>query len=136
MCSTFVPMQSKSGRARSSASAFPPTMIDSVASRAPCGPPETGASSMSMPRSPSRAAIARVAVGSMVLVSMTSVPGRAPCTTPSSPSRTCSTSAVPVSMVKIASHSAASAAGVSAVAAPRSTSGSRDAGRRAQTVSS
>ena len=74
-------------------------------------PPETGASSMSTPRSPSAAAIVRVTDGSIVLVSIATRPDCAPASTPSLPSSTCSTSAVPVSIVKTASHAAASAAG-------------------------
>ena len=75
--------------------------------------------------------MARVARGSMVLVSITTVPGRAPWATPPSPSSTPSTSSVPVTIVNTASLRAARAAGVSAVAAPRSTSGAVDAARRA-----
>ena len=53
-CTTSVPSASKSGRARSAAAAAPPTMIVSVPASAPIVPPETGASSASMPRARER----------------------------------------------------------------------------------
>src|SRR5438034_395574 len=54
---TVDPIASKSGRARAKASSGPPTMIESVPSIAPRSPPETGASSIEMPRSSSASAI-------------------------------------------------------------------------------
>ena len=131
---TFGPSSANSGFARSTASAGPPTIMVSVASRAPCGPPDTGESSMSTPRSPSRPAMVRVAVGSMVLMSMTRLPGRAPWTTPSGPSSTCSTSRVPVTMVKTTSLRPATAAGVGQTAAPAAARGRVDSARRANTA--
>ena len=49
MWTMFLPISSKSGFTRSNISALPPTMIDSVPFTAPTSPPETGASSISMP---------------------------------------------------------------------------------------
>src|SRR5690606_32130372 len=67
---TVVPIAPSRSRQRSTASAGPPTMIDSVPSRAPASPPDTGASSASCPAATKRSAISRAAPGSMVLMSM------------------------------------------------------------------
>jgi hypothetical protein len=63
-------------------------MMDSVASIAPRSPPDTGASSMSMPRTASACAMLRAADGGIVLWSMNTQPGRAPSMTPCVPSAT------------------------------------------------
>ena len=62
-CTTSLPSASNSGRARSAAAAAPPTMIVSVPASAPIVPPETGASSASMPRGASAAASSRARRG-------------------------------------------------------------------------
>ncbi len=87
-----LPMASNSGSTRAQASASPPTMMVSVPAIAPGSPPDTGASSATMPRSARRAAMDCAAAGAMVLMSMWMWPAAAPSATPSVPSVTCSTS--------------------------------------------
>ena len=60
-------------------------MIAMVPASAPCGPPETGASINSSPRSASSAAMARVAFGSPVVWSTMMPPGAMPAASPPSP---------------------------------------------------
>ena len=71
---TLAPMMSKNGRARSKASASPPTMKVRVPFWAPAVPPDTGASSMATPFSAAAAATRWAVPGSMVLQSMTKAP--------------------------------------------------------------
>src|SRR6266536_2786105 len=120
---------------RTSASA-PPTMMLRVPLAAPSLPPDTGASSMATPCSASRAAMRRVACGLIVDMSTTREPGLAPCTTPPSPSSTCSTSGVSLTQTSTTSLEAASSAGLPAVAAPASASGCIRSGVRLWTVRS
>ena len=121
---TLRPMASSTGRARVTASAAPPTMIDSVPSIAPCWPPETGASRKSTPDAAERSASARAASGAMVLVSITSNPAEAPVRTPSGPATTCSTSGPSGSDVTTASTARATAAADAASRAPSAIRGS------------
>ena len=60
------PSAAKIGRTRSNTGSGPPTMMTSVASRAPTSPPLTGASSASTPRAARRAAMRRVASGEVL----------------------------------------------------------------------
>ena len=98
-------------------------MIVSVAASAPAGPPVTGASSIRTCLRAERAAIRWVAWGAIVLMSMTVVPGLAPASTPLSPSSTCSTSDVAVTIVMTTSDREASSAGVEARDAPAAIDG-------------
>ncbi len=82
----------------------------SVPLAAPSLPPLTGASSMAMPFSFSAAAICRVALGLIVLQSITSVPGLAPWIMPFSPSTTASTSGVSLTQMITMSLLAATSA--------------------------
>src|SRR5262245_2715333 len=123
-CTIVEPIASNRGSARSNASSGPPTMIESVPASAPTWPPETGASSIETPFSPSRSANDRVAIGSIVLMSITSEPGAAPSAAPSAPSSTRSTSGVSGSIVTITSEARATSAGLEAHEAPSATSAS------------
>lgn len=109
-------------------------MIDSVAFCAPRVPPDTGASRKSSPAASSSAAMRRVATAEIVLWSMhTAPPGLprgAPWMTPSGPSSTASTSAVEVTLVKMASASRAASAGEAHGSAPRARACSAASGRR------
>ena len=61
-----LPSASRSGRTRSTVAASPPTMIESVAARAPTSPPETGASSAATPRPAAASWISTASDGSLV----------------------------------------------------------------------
>src|SRR5512139_2281600 len=126
----FLPIASSSGLTRSNTAGLPPTMIDSVALIAPTSPPETGASSISMPRACSFSAMWRVAVGEIVLMSTTTEPGLAPSITPLSPNRTCSTSVVSDTMTMMISPCAAASAIDAHPAQPASSGGVMVSGRR------
>src|SRR5512139_2490572 len=126
----FVPIALSTGLTRSNTAGLPPTMIDSVALIAPTSPPETGASSMSMPRACSFSAMWRVAVGEIVLMSTTTDPGLAPSITPLSPNRTCSTSVVSDTMTMMISPCAAASAIDAHPAQPASSGGVMVSGRR------
>jgi hypothetical protein len=80
-----LPIASSTGRHRSSTSSSPPTMIDSVPASAPWNPPDTGASSIAMPRSASAAAKRRVSTGEMELMSTRVLPGRIVSASPPDP---------------------------------------------------
>ena len=97
-------------------------MMDSVASRAPIGPPDTGASTCSMPRASSAAAMRRAASGEIVAMSTTTEPAAAPSMMPCAPSVTSSQSAAVVTMVTTISDARATAAGDAASCAPAATS--------------
>ena len=101
----------RTGRARSTSAASPPTKIVSVAFRAPSLPPETGASTIGRSCSASRAAKSQLPDGAIVEQSMMRVPGRAPPTTPSWPNRTASTSGVSETQMTTISASATASAG-------------------------
>src|SRR6266540_2502837 len=73
----FGPMARSTGWARFKGSASPPTMIASVAARAPLTPPLTGASRKCTPRSFARGSIFFGVEGSTLLRSMRIVPGLA-----------------------------------------------------------
>ncbi len=90
---------------------------------APMTPPLTGASSISTPFSASLAAISRVAMGLMVLMSMKMSPFLAPCMAPLVPRRTSSTSGLSVTMVTTTSEFSATSLGLFAALAPASTNG-------------
>ena len=128
---TFFPIASSTGSARSKWPASPPTMMLSVPSIAPFSPPDTGASSRPTPLSANRPAISRVTSGEMVLMSMTIVPSAAPWITPFSPSSTSRTSGVSETLVTTNSQPAASSAAESQATAPTASSGSSASGRRA-----
>ena len=72
---TFFPIFSKIGFAVSNALLSPPTINVSVAASAPTVPPETGASSMTIFFCAAEAATSRAVCGSMVLQSISKVPG-------------------------------------------------------------
>ena len=82
---TFGLIASKVSRMRANCASVPPAMIAMVPASAPCGPPETGASISSSPRSASSAAMARVAFGSPVVWSTMIPPGAMPAASPPSP---------------------------------------------------
>ncbi|MEZ5232542.1 MAG: hypothetical protein R2749_07510 [Acidimicrobiales bacterium] len=109
-------------------------MIDSVACSAPARPPLTGASSRSMPRSANRAACSAERVGTLVLVSTTMVPGRAPAATPSSSNSTASTTSTPGRLNTTTSAAAAADAGVGATTAPSAASSAVRAASTSNTV--
>jgi len=76
----FRPIDLSSGNARSKAATVPPTITDRVPSIAPCCRRTLGVEHLD----PFRAqylAIRRVTDGEIVLLSTTTMPGRAPCTT-------------------------------------------------------
>ena len=87
----LVPIRRRIGSAASNASLLPPTMIDSLASRAPTSPPDTGASSAWQPCAAAWAAMRRASSGLEVVMSISKAL-RALASTPSGPSQTCSTS--------------------------------------------
>ncbi len=78
----FGPMARSTGRARVKTSGSPPTMIASVAARAPLTPPLTGASRKCAPRSLTRGSILRGVEGRTLLRSTRIVPGLALSTSP------------------------------------------------------
>jgi len=78
----FGPMARKTGVARCKGSASPPTMIASVAARAPLTPPLTGASRKWTPRALARGSIFFGVDGSTLLRSIRIVPGLARSTSP------------------------------------------------------
>ena len=125
-----LPIASSTGRARAKASAGPPTMIESLASRAPVGPPLTGASSMAMPRSASAAAMVRVAAGEIVLISTSSFPAGGWSSRPPGWRTTSSTCGVSGSMVIARSAPATASAMPSAGRGPRASIPSSASGRR------
>jgi len=103
----------------SNTSFFPPTMTESVPSTAFGSPPLTGASSISIPFSASRAAISRLARGAIELMSMTVLPGAPPSRMPFCPSTTAFTCGEFGSMVMMTSQACATSFGDEAVAAPK-----------------
>ena len=120
------PCTRSSGRTASTASASPPTMIDRAAFFAPTSPPDTGASTLATPFAFAASWISRASDGSLVVMSTSTVPGLAagqgalaargtprarPCGKPT--------------MAKTTSDCSATAFGVSAQAAPASSSGLR-----------
>src|SRR5829696_4313093 len=112
------PMPSSTGLARATASASPPTMIDSVPFSAPCGPPLTGASSIATPRSAIVSARRRAALGAIVLMSTRSRPGGGFSAKPPAASTTSSTCGVSGSIVTTTSARAAASATLAAGFAP------------------
>ena len=135
-----LPIASRIGRQRSSASDLPPTMIESVPAFAPVSPPETGASSSCTPRSDSRAPISRVTDGLIVLMSITTAPAASPpiaarSASPPGPSTSTSrTSPLSVTIVTSTSDASATARGDSAATAPSAVQASTPARLRFQTV--
>jgi len=103
-------------------------MTESVPSTAFGSPPLTGASSISIPFSASRAAISRLARGAIELMSMRVLPGAPPSRTPPGPSTTSFTCGEFGSMVMTASHACATSFGDEAVAAPSAESSFMGAG--------
>ena len=91
MWKMFLPMPCSTGRARSSASAAPPTMKVSVPAAAPATPPDTGASIIARPLAVAAAATFCAEAGAMVLQSMISAPGSITPISPSSPRYSAST---------------------------------------------
>ena len=116
-----LPSAARTGRARSTSSASPPTKIVRVAFRAPSLPPETGASTIDRPCSFSRAAKSQLPDGAIVEQSMMRVPARAPddAVLPEQ-------DGLDVGRVRDADHDdvgwAAAVAGFGAIATPRSAS--------------
>ncbi len=120
------PMAASTGRARSTSPASPPTKMVSVAFLAPSEPPETGASTMPIPRSRRRAANAVVADGEIVEQSTSRPPAASPSATPSGPNTTASTSGVSETQVTTMSAARAASDGEAASVPP---SASRSAAR-------
>src|SRR5262249_47792864 len=109
--------------ARSKADSSPPTMIDSCALIAPISPPLTGASSIAPPLSATSFASRWVAVGEILLMSMTIAPRGSVERTPSCPVSTNSTSDVSGTIVMtIVDCRATSAGDVPALAPAAATS--------------
>ncbi|MDT4828418.1 hypothetical protein FQZ97_618020 [compost metagenome] len=95
-------------------------MIASSPVRARGTPPDTGASTISLPAAATAWASRCVCAGTPELMSTTTLPGRRPANTPWSPPSTCSTMALVGSMVKMMSACAASSAQVAAACPPTS----------------
>ena len=74
----LAPIFSKTSFTFSKTASLPPTMIASVPSMALGSPPETGASSISIPFLASSAATSRLARGAMELMSTSTLPGFTP----------------------------------------------------------
>ena len=110
-------------------------MIDSDALIAPISPPLTGASSIAPPLSATSFARRSVATGEMLLMSMTTVPGVMPASTPSGPVSTRSTSGVSGSIVTTTVDARAASAGELAAVAPARASSSTAPRLRLCTVS-
>ena len=85
-----LPINSRTGFTRSKAAWAPPTMMESVAFRAPTSPPETGASSHSQPFWAKRLANFFVAIGLIELMSMRILAGLKPSAMPLGPNTTAS----------------------------------------------
>lgn len=126
----FFPIASNTGFTRSNTAGLPPTMIESVALIAPTSPPDTGASSMSIPRARRRSAKDRVDTGEIVLMSTTTEPGLAPSATPCAPNSTCSTSGVSDTITMTMSACAAASAMLPQPTQPASTGPAMVSGRR------
>src|SRR5262245_26070593 len=116
-CVIRLPIAASAGRARTSASSSPPTIIVNVPSIAPFSPPETGASSQNRPFDLASSASSRVTCGEIVLISMMIAPGFAEANMPSSPRATDTTSGESVTIVTMISLAAATSAGVLAACA-------------------
>ena len=119
-----VPMPSRTCRLRSSTSASPPTMIESVPLSAPVIPPLTGPSSMWTPFSASFDATSLVTAGDIVLMSMTTEPASAPSATPFAPRMTSSTSGESFTIVIVNSLPSAASLADPAGFAPAATTSS------------
>ena len=91
---------------------------------------------MATPWAASRAAMSRVTVGLMVLMSMTSAPAARPSIAPPGPLMTASTSGLSVTMLMKMSQAAATAAGLAASVAPAATQSSMPGRLRFQTATS
>src|SRR5689334_2289256 len=122
--------------ARAKSASLPPQKMVSVPFSAPSDPPETGASTIPIPRSASRAAMSAVADGDTVEQSTTRPPLARPSATPPGPSSTCSRSGVSETQVKTASAACAASAGDAARSAPSAASGSSRSRVRLCTVTS
>src|SRR5665213_688975 len=85
---TLLPIASSNGRQASTASSLPPAMIVSVPSTAPRTPPETGASTSSIPRAAARCASSRVSSGSEELMSISATGASSASSRPSSSTST------------------------------------------------
>ena len=130
-----VPMAARTGRARSTSAASPPTMIVSVPFAAPSEPPETGASTMRTSRSARCWASSLARTGLIVEQSISIDPGRRPSASPCSPKTTASTSGESRTHVTTMSLVVARSLGLAASVAPSSTSGPVRPGVRFHTVS-
>ena len=117
-------MPSRTCRLRSSTSASPPTMIESVPLSAPVIPPLTGPSSMWTPFSASFDATSLVTAGDIVLMSMTTEPASAPSATPFAPRMTSSTSGESFTIVIVNSLPSAASLADPAGFAPAATTSS------------
>ena len=132
---TEAPMAPRMSLYWSKTSCLPPTMKERVPSMALGSPPETGASSISMPRLASSAAISLEATGLMELMSMNTLPGFMWAATPSSPSMTAFTWGLLGTMVSTTSQVSPISALVAALA-PAATISSTLAWFRSLTVRS
>ena len=128
-------MASKTGRARSKSTAFPPTIIARSAASAPLVPPDTGASRWAMPSSARCLLCARACSGFALDISIQTIPPVKAAQNLSSDSNA-SVAYPSDSIVTITSASAIASAAVGAVLAPASTKGAARSALRFQTVRS
>ena len=118
VCTMFSAKHDRIGLQISNKAASPPTSKFSRPSAASLGVRVMGESKNWPPRAITIAATFSVDAGTAVEQSMTMVPGRMPCKTPSSPMSTASTCGVPVTHKMITSDCCASACAVWQVRAP------------------
>src|SRR5262249_20517090 len=116
-CTIFLPIPCNSGSALAKVALSPPHMKVSVAASAPATPPDTGASSMAMPRSAAAACTARALSTSMVELSINTAPASAAAITPA-PRNTLRTLAPTGSMVTTKSTPLAASSTEVALLAP------------------
>ncbi len=109
-----VPNVSRIGSTRSMVSASPPAMTARVPAAAPCGPPLTGQSRATMPRSAAASASSIAVAGPIVEASMSTDPVRMTSRSPPDPVHTSRTSSGPgrqVTTTSVAASAAATASG-------------------------
>lgn len=128
-------MADSTGRTCSNAAVLPPTMKVSVPAAAPPVPPETGASTKTLPCAATRAAKALALSGSIVLESTIGTPFGMPARMPSSAVSTLRTCAAAGSMVIAQSTPVTAALGEGAALAPASASDCTAWASRSNTLS-
>lgn len=120
-----VPNVSRIGSTRSMVSASPPAMTARVPAAAPCGPPLTGQSRATMPRSAAASASSIAVAGPIVEASMSTDPVRMTSRSPPDPVHTSRTSSGPGRQVTTTSVAASAAATASGSRPASSRAGSR-----------